>query len=49
MRSGAVQHNGAVLHAQFLFFFTLFHPFKTLYKKIYYEGYTKECSRKIWM
>ena len=47
MRSGAVHHNGAVLHARFLFFFTLFDSFKKFNKNISYEGNSKKCPRKI--
>ena len=48
MRSGAVRHNGAQFR-KFYFFFTLFPRFKKFKKNICCEGYSKACSRKIWL
>ena len=50
MRSGAVHCNGAqCCMRDFYFCYTLFHPFRKFNKNIYYEGYSKEFSRRIWM
>ena len=51
MRSGAVHHNGAqCCMRDFCFFFTLFPPpLQKIRKKICCEGYSKACSRTIWL
>ena len=50
IRSGALHHNGAqcCMH-DFYFFCTLFPPFKKFKINICCEGFSKACSRKIWL
>ena len=51
MRSGAVHHNGAQCCMRDFYFFSHCSPppFKKFNKNICCEGYSKPCSRKIWL